>query len=171
MEFGVASGRTLTEIATRHPTRLVYGFDTFTGLPERWRNGFEKGSFSNNGGVPFTPPNKAVLLKGLFEETLPQLVATWKPDQKIALLHIDCDIYSGAAFVLNTLASFIGNETILIFDELVNYPGYLDYEWKALVEFSEQFNKQVEFLGMKGHVHSQPNERPWEEQSVALRFK
>jgi hypothetical protein len=35
LEFGVASGRTISHIAAR-TTRTVYGFDSFEGIPEAW---------------------------------------------------------------------------------------------------------------------------------------
>jgi len=37
LEFGVATGATLRKIATSFPSRSVYGFDSFEGLPEDWR--------------------------------------------------------------------------------------------------------------------------------------
>ena len=47
-EFDVFSGNTINHIAslTNH---TVYGFDSFEGLPERWRDGFGKGCFYRTG--------------------------------------------------------------------------------------------------------------------------
>ena len=37
LEFGVATGNTLREIASAAPTgKIVYGFDSFNGLPGNW---------------------------------------------------------------------------------------------------------------------------------------
>ena len=68
LEFGVASGRTINYISsfTKHN---VYGFDTFEGLPEKWRVGCEKGAFNQNGVLPAVNEN-VVLIKGLFCDTL-----------------------------------------------------------------------------------------------------
>ena len=44
LEFGVFSGKSINHIASR--TNLqVYGFDSFEGLPEAWRDGFDQGAF------------------------------------------------------------------------------------------------------------------------------
>ena len=54
LEFGVATGRTITHMASRLPS-TIYGFDSFEGLPEAWRSGFGKGAFA--GSLPPVPPN------------------------------------------------------------------------------------------------------------------
>ena len=47
LEFGVATGTTLTIIAEAVAAdRTVAGFDVFTGLPETWRTGFPAGEFA-----------------------------------------------------------------------------------------------------------------------------
>jgi len=53
----------------------VYGFDTFSGLPEAWEQGaggdtFDAGAFDLAGKLPAVPAN-ARLVKGLFSDTLP----------------------------------------------------------------------------------------------------
>ena len=44
-ELGVYRGQSLNEIARHYAPEKVHGFDTFTGLPEFWRDGFPEGSF------------------------------------------------------------------------------------------------------------------------------
>jgi hypothetical protein len=68
LEFGVASGRTINYIS-KFTTDKVYGFDSFEGLPEKWRDGFEKGAFNRNGDLPEVNHN-VELIKGWFNETL-----------------------------------------------------------------------------------------------------
>ena len=51
----------------------VYGFDSFEGLPEKWRNGFEKGTFNRNGNLPKVN-NNVELIKGWFDDTLPNFI-------------------------------------------------------------------------------------------------
>jgi hypothetical protein len=48
MEYGVASGHTINQIADGFPHRTVYGFDSFQGLPEDWTSGQNKGHFSRD---------------------------------------------------------------------------------------------------------------------------
>jgi hypothetical protein len=71
LEFGVASGTTLAIIAEQR-SGAVFGFDSFKGLPERWRLGFDAGEFALQ-----TPPNVpgAELVVGLFMDTLPGFLA------------------------------------------------------------------------------------------------
>ena len=56
MEFGVHRGRTISHIAEA-TDQMVYGFDSFEGLPEVWHTGqgrgpHKKGLFSLNGEIP-----------------------------------------------------------------------------------------------------------------------
>ena len=72
LEFGVFSGRSVNHIASQCKTQ-VFGFDSFQGLPERWRDGFPRGTFR----VP-EPPRVlpyVTLVKGWFDESLPQFLA------------------------------------------------------------------------------------------------
>lgn len=70
LEFGVATGHTISQIAQTCQTQ-VFGFDSFQGLPEPWRTGFPKGRFS--GEIPRVPPNVSIV-KGWFSETLPKFI-------------------------------------------------------------------------------------------------
>ena len=45
LEFGVATGNTINYIS-KFTNDKVYGFDCFDGLPEFWREGFDKGFFN-----------------------------------------------------------------------------------------------------------------------------
>ena len=49
---------------------FVYGFDTFTGLPELWRGDFKAGSFDLKGNLPQVRGD-IKLVKGMFNESLP----------------------------------------------------------------------------------------------------
>jgi hypothetical protein len=62
LEFGVASGNTINYIS-KFTDEKVYGFDSFEGLPEKWRDGFNKGSFNMNGKPPKVNDN-VELIKG-----------------------------------------------------------------------------------------------------------
>ena len=67
LEFGVATGRTLTAIANSID-RTVTGFDSFAGLPADWRQGVKKGAFAC---PPPKLPQNAELKIGMIENTLP----------------------------------------------------------------------------------------------------
>ena len=71
LEFGVASGGSINFLAERVPdgTRL-HGFDSFEGLPERWREGRGGGFFDRGGSLPPVAPNVSLHV-GWFDATLP----------------------------------------------------------------------------------------------------
>ena len=128
LEFGVASGRTISQIAQLSQVP-VFGFDSFEGLPEAWRTGFPKGAFS--GPLPKVPANVS-LVKGWFSETLPGFLR--ENSAPLAFLHVDCDLYSSTKCIFDLLQSRIGPGCVIVFDEYFNYPDWINHEHKAFME-------------------------------------
>lgn len=148
LEFGVATGHTITRIASRHDG-IVYGFDSFKGLPEDWRSGIGKGAFAQN-VLPVVPEN-VELLVGLFQDTVDDFLATHPGN--IGFIHLDADLYSSTSYVLTKFKDRFVEGSILMFDEFAHYPGYKEHEYKAFIEFLDQVNFDVEFVG-KWHGES-----------------
>lgn len=174
LEFGVWMGRSLNALSRRSielgRSRKVYGFDSFKGLPETWRNnksgavlGDEwakrwtmKGAFNLGGQPPeyFVDQRGADFVVGWFNESLPPFLA--REAGPVTLVHIDSDLYSSAALVLRLIAPRLRSGTILIFDELINYPGYKEGEARALFEWihSPEFHDAgltgVQVIGYRG---------------------
>jgi len=148
LEFGVFSGRSINYISG-FTQDIVYGFDSFEGLPEKWRDGYEKGVFNRNGSLPKVNDN-VQLIKGWFQDTLPDFIQTHK--QKISFIHMDADLYSSTKYVLNTLKHFLDKDCIIVFDELVNYIGFDGDtgELKAFYEFITENKVNYEWIGMNG---------------------
>jgi len=148
LEFGVASGNTINYISN-FTNDIVYGFDSFEGLPEKWRDGFDKGAFSRNGNLPNVNSN-VELIKGWFDETLVNFIKI--QNKKISFIHIDVDLYSSTKYIFDTLKDYIDTDCIIIFDELVNYPGFDGDtgELKAFYEFITENNVEYEWIGMNG---------------------
>ena len=86
------------------------------------------------------------LIAGLFQESLPRFKQEILGDQPISLLHIDCDIYSSTKTILSGLGTNIVEGTIILFDDLYNYPGFKDHEFKAFQEFLDDQNKVADYL-------------------------
>ena len=135
LEFGVCSGRTINIISSK-TKNTVYGFDSFYGLPEDWGNHQKSGSYSTGGELPSVNPN-VELVVGLFQDTLEKFL-TDHPNEKIAYLHLDADLYSSTKYVLDKLYDRIISGTVISFDEIYNYPEYADHEIKAWVEFCNE---------------------------------
>jgi hypothetical protein len=139
----VATGKTINHIASLLPRLMVYGFDSFEGLPERWQAHYPKGSFRME-RLPKVRVN-VELVKGWFSETLPEFL---KEHAGAALfLHIDCDLYSSTRDVFEQLEPRIDAGTVIVFDEYFNYPGWKEGEHKAFMEFIERTGHEYEFLG------------------------
>tara|TARA_B110000967_G_C18785927_1_gene510761 strand:+ start:525 stop:1136 length:612 start_codon:yes stop_codon:yes gene_type:complete len=148
LEFGVAGGRTINYIS-KFTLDTVYGFDSFEGLPEKWRTGFDKGKFSRNGSLPEVN-NNVVLIKGWFDKTLPEFIKTH--NKKISFIHMDADLYSSTKCIFDNLKDYIDDECVIIFDELVNYPGFDGEtgELKAFYEFLAENKVSYDWIGMNG---------------------
>lgn len=149
LEFGVANGNTLRQLAEYAP--VVYGFDWFNGLPEDWRD--ENGNLQDPKGkfrcdIPKDLPKNAVLIVGLFQDTLPQFLG--EESWKFGLIHIDCDLYSSTKFVLEQLEPHL-DEAIMAFDEIRGFPAGKYHEGRAWTEFINRGKYSVRLLG---HQHS-----------------
>lgn len=152
LEFGVEKGLSITCLGNA-TKRIVHGFDSFQGLPDDWSGtSSPRGTFDRRGTLPKVPAN-VQLHVGWFDATLPAFLA--RSDETIALLHVDCDIYSSTRTIFEQLASRIVPGTVIVFDEYFNYPGWRQHEYKAFQEFCAEGSRQYRYLGYageKGHV-------------------
>lgn len=160
LEFGVHSGSTVNLISSVLKDEIVYGFDSFEGLPEDWNisynekfNKHKKGYFSLD-NLPEVNDN-VKLIKGFFDQSLKPWVDQYKPDQ-IKFLHVDSDLYSSAIYVLDTLNEFIVPGTIIVFDEFYpwgrkRYETWEEHEYRALREWIEKFDREFEVISRSGH--------------------
>jgi predicted O-methyltransferase YrrM len=136
LEFGVATGRTITHLASCFPNNKIYGFDSFEGLPENWHGDFSRGTFQQP--MPRVPCN-VELIKGWFRDTLPNFVKE-NASVDIRLLHIDCDLYSSTKTVFDNIAPLLSTGSIIVFDEYWNYPGWQHHEHKAFRELVKEWS-------------------------------
>ena len=140
LEFGVFRGRSLKMLAAAKGDAKVFGFDTFQGLPEDWKPGIPKGSFSVGGRLPDVPGAEFVV--GLFEDTL----LTFRFEAPVTLAHIDCDIGSAAQTALKAIRPHLADVSHIVFDELWNYAEFADHEMKALYDQLVTHGFEIEFL-------------------------
>lgn len=65
---------------------------------------------------------------------------------------MDADLYSSTKCILNNLKDYIDKDCIIVFDELVNYPGFDGNtgELKAFYEFITENKVDYEWIGMNG---------------------
>jgi O-methyltransferase len=132
LEFGVYRGASISVWmnANKSPDSRFFGFDSFTGLPEDWIPGFEKGTFDLGGQAPEISDARLRLLVGDFRETLPPFLEAFTSDRNL-IIHIDCDLYSSAMYCLASTSRIVRNGSIIIFDEfsvpLHEFRAFLDY--------------------------------------------
>jgi methyltransferase family protein len=152
LEFGVEKGDSLSFMAQRTP-RTVHGFDSFEGLPEDWAGTFERrGKFSRGGALPTVPAN-AKLHVGWFDAVLPGFLA--QHPEPIALLHVDCDLYSSTKTVFDLAGGRLRPGSIIVFDEYFNYPNWKRHEHRAFQEFVAASGCRYDYIGFtekNGHV-------------------
>lgn len=146
LEFGVATGLTIREIAkARTP---VYGFDSFEGLPEDWRSGYAAGAFAQE------PPNVdgVEMVVGWFNATLPKFLD--EHPGPFAFVHMDADLYSSTKTVLDLAFDRFVAGTVIVFDEYFNYPGWQEHEHKAFVDFLARYSGGFEYVNYNA-IHEQ----------------
>ncbi len=143
LEFGVYKGNSINFISSMFPDKIIYGFDSFEGLPENWRYDGQKGFFDLNGILPKVNKNVR-LIKGWFNETLPRFVKDHS--EKCAFIHVDSDLYSSAKTIFAELKNQIVPGTIIAFDEYFNYPGWQEGEHRAFMELVKENNFDFEYI-------------------------
>jgi hypothetical protein len=140
LEFGVFSGQSISVIRSSY-SGPVFGFDSFDGLPEFWREGYDVGHFKAE-NIPNIDGVKIVV--GLFQDTLKNFLN--KLQNKIKIVHFDADLYSSTIYCLESICDYLHPECLFIFDEYHNYPGWEQHEYKA---FNEWLQNNPKFSATK----------------------
>lgn len=149
LEFGVYGGKTINHIAARTPEELIYGFDSFRGLPEQWTGSRYSPTNFDRGGVLPKVADNVRLMAGWFEETLPPFLAENR--EAVSFVHIDCDLYSSTRYVLTALADRLAPSCVVVFDEFFNYHGYRLHEYRAFYEFISDTGRRYSFASFSGY--------------------
>jgi len=132
----------------RHPAKL-WAFDSFRGLPPAdlaedqhpvWIEGTMKMSLDAfhktcaARGIPRTAYN---VVPGFYDETLPPLAAQGAP-ANLALVYVDCDLYSSTKTVLEFLRPRLKHGMIVAFDDYFCWsPTQISGERRAMLEAFE----------------------------------
>jgi hypothetical protein len=141
LEFGVAGGKSMRMMTERftHLDARFFGFDCFEGIPEYWKDK-PVGSFSMQGKVPVMTDTRVSLIRGYFQDSLPDFISTFEcPATSPVLVHYDADLYSSTLFILSTLWHRI-REYHFLFDE------FMSDEIIAFHDFAQAYPVDVEFL-------------------------
>ena len=122
-EFGVYAGATTLQLANLG--RVVWAFDTFSGIPEEsYTEGLDV-----DGPGRFKPPASVLEMlrqhvnirpvAGRFEDTLPTIPAY----EHIIVAYVDCDLYKSTQVVLEWLAGRLMPLGAIVLDDYATHPG------------------------------------------------
>jgi predicted O-methyltransferase YrrM len=133
-EFGVSYGKSIKYFANKiSKDEKIYGFDSFQGLRENFfGTAFTKGEFSTGRIIPKLP-NNVSLINGWFADTLPTFLKEYA--SLFSFIHMDADTYESTKQVLDLIGSRITTGTIIVFDEYLGNPNWINCEYKAWQEF------------------------------------
>lgn len=147
LEFGVYKGKSLKwwmENLRNEETRF-WGFDTFTGLPEKYGN-YNVGTFSLDGNIPDLGDTRCTMVKGLFQDTALETFKSVDFSRR-TIYHIDVDIYSAALFVLASVFPHLKKGDIIMFDEF----GVPLHEFRAFMDFTSSFYVKLQPIAAKNN--------------------
>jgi len=132
LEFGVHRGDSIREWITLNecPESRFYGFDSFEGLPEDWRNGQGRGHFDMEGNIPKLEDARVAFVKGWFDQTVPRFVREFAPKSRL-VLHMDADLYGSTMIPLMYFTPYLKKGSLLLFDEFYDR----EHEFKALQDY------------------------------------
>ncbi len=150
LEFGVFEGRSIRHMAAKRPGSKFHGFDSFEGFPADGRHDWQVDF--RVAALPEVPPN-VTLHQGYFEETLPAFTRSFTAPPSLALVHIDCDIYSSTATVFREIGPWLQPADILVFDELLNYAECAENELLAFFDFLEERELDFEWVATVGKAY------------------
>ncbi len=135
-QFGVARGRSLGQIidifdfhSEGEPTTQVWGFDTFTGMPEEtpgeptiaiWSKGhFSPGGPQANASIARAVGGGVEWVIGDYEQTLVPTLRAQRGMQPARYVDIDCDLYRSSHRALHWMfaSGLVGVGTVIGYDD------------------------------------------------------
>ena len=134
LEFGIFKG-TSANFFSKYVKKL-FAFDSFEGLREDWvGHNLPKSHFNLDKKIPKLNSNIEPVV-GFVQDTLEDFLVKHNPS--INFVHLDMKTYSSTKFTLEKIKPYLRKNAIVIFNQLYNYYGWEQGEFKAL---NEVFNK------------------------------
>jgi hypothetical protein len=87
---------------------------------------------------------------GWVEDTLEEFLIKHNP--KINFVHLDMDTYSPTKFTMEKLKPYLVKDAIILFDQLYNYIGWENGEYKALKEALNE--NEFEYKGFQSKFYT-----------------
>jgi len=145
LEFGVSWGKSINYFSKiLGPERKIFGFDSFLGLKQDFfGTPFTQKSFSTGGSLPRVNKN-VELIVGWFSETLPEFLLSHV--ELFSFVHLDADTYESTIEVLDLISDRITLGTVIVFDEYIGIPNWMNNEYRAWAEFVEKRNLKYQYI-------------------------
>lgn len=117
IECGVYKGGSLKLLAETNPNTVVYGLDTFEGMPDvnKKFDLHNKGDFretSEEEVLKYVNSSNLILIKGFIPDTFKSL-----ENEKFCFVHIDVDIYQSVVDCVDFLLPRLSVGGVMIFDD------------------------------------------------------
>ena len=145
LEFGVWKGYS-ANFFSEYVNKL-YAFDSFEGLRGDMVGSVEpKGAFNLDKKIPKLNKNIEPIV-GFIQDTLEDFLKKHNP--KINFAHMDMDTYESTKYALEKLKPYLIKDSIILFDELYNFPGWRNGEYKALQETFDE--SEYKFRAFSSH--------------------
>lgn len=170
IELGVFKGNSLIQFATfrelleNEKSRKIVGFDMFGKFPmvnavdsdmkfvQDWNEKFEEHFISKEQlekSFRIKNISNVQLIEGDIMVTLPDYIEKF-PHEKIALLHIDVDVYEPSALALRLLYDRIVPGGVIVLDDY----GTVEGETRAVDEFLEKYPHEIKKFSFS---HTKPS--------------
>jgi O-methyltransferase len=155
-EFGVCQGGSLDLLSRLHPDRLIYGIDSFEGLPQggpmdtyhTTPGEFALSEKELNNIIDYFWEKNVLLFKGFSPEVFNSI-----PKEDYSFVHVDVDLYQSVKDALDYFYPCLINTGIMIFDDygFPTTPGAK----QAIDEFSGRCTYRGEIVFNNGHKSGQ----------------
>ena len=165
---GVKDGRQV-RLTTRHYKETIYAVDNNKGLEEDWREGYPAGSLGRTKEPRLSSDVVVIKDTATYGEGIKRIKDEFVKDNKVGLLIIDSETYTPCYQALTILSDNLREGSVIVFDEIINYPGYEGHEIKALDDYLTESGKRYEALAINGPSTS-PQEDYYMHQRVAIRI-
>lgn len=144
IELGVFTGLTLNLINQNTKDIVVYGFDTFSGLPEDWAESSGNVLYTKNTFATTIPEDtdKNKFIVGKIEDTLSNFLK--EKNQKIRFIHLDLDLYSASKHAFNIVFDWLEDEAIIVIDDVYKLPSWEEYSIKSLADSFDESKYELE---------------------------
>ena len=146
LEFGVFKGESMKfwSGVNTHAQSRFYGFDTFTGLPDRWHvfgSSFDPGHFDADGRCPEISDQRVTFVKGLFQDTLDNFLEKYEAPSQL-IVHCDADLHASTLYVLTRMHHYMIPGTVLIFDDF----SVANHDFKAFLDYVSSYRRKYDVI-------------------------